>query len=249
MSARTESSCPNVRSCIMSAIGVVAFSAGPGYVNAPICSRPVSGRPVSRFSWFKPLRASALLPDSNHNDSDEDIRVLASPSFNVPSTPAPWQLIPSVCYAVATYSNELGRGNFNIATYVTPCGLGTSPKFAVAFYVGTLSWTTVKQTGVARLVVLAERHAALVPLFGRRCGRDVDKLREALTLGFDVSETDDRVPFLPDSPGFVDIKVDEWIDCGDHELAVCSTMKFRSLRDEVDIPVLTTSFLHKRSYI
>jgi flavin reductase (DIM6/NTAB) family NADH-FMN oxidoreductase RutF len=204
----------------------------------------------------RPTRASTLeIPQLVRSElrctlhaSDDDYVVVAPPTDAATLTPAPWQLAPAVCYAIATFSNELGRGNFNIATYVTPCGLGLLPRFAVALYVGTLSWTTVRQTGLARLVLLTEKHAELVPLFGKRCGREVDKVAEALALGFEVSETDDGVPFLPDSLGFIDVKVDQWVDCGDHELAICSTIKHASL-DHEDSAVLTTTYLREHGYV
>jgi flavin reductase (DIM6/NTAB) family NADH-FMN oxidoreductase RutF len=135
----------------------------------------------------------------------------------------------------------------NIATYVTPCGLGSSPKFAVALYVGTLTWVNVKQRGRARLALLSEMHLPLVTLFGKASGRDIDKVSEALNLGFEVDYTDDDVPFLRDGPGYVDVRVDSWIDCGDHELAICSTVSStESTPASSSDAIMTTGFLRER---
>jgi flavin reductase (DIM6/NTAB) family NADH-FMN oxidoreductase RutF len=158
-----------------------------------------------------------------------------------------WARAPVPVYSVCTASSEVGRGNLNIATYVTPCGLGAAPKFAVALYVGTLTWVNVKQTGRARLALLAEKHLPLVALFGGTSGRAVDKCAEAVAMGFDVAYTEGGVPFLADGPGFVDVVVDSWVDCGDHELAICATVSSTELGAAGAAgAVLTTALLREQ---
>lgn len=134
----------------------------------------------------------------------------------------------------------------NVLTYCTPLGLGPAPKWAVALYVGTLTWTSVKQLGKVRLAMMSEHHATLVGLFGRTSGRVVDKLTEAAQMGFNVDTTEDGVPYLADSPGYIDLVVNQWVDCGDHELAICSTASTAELNSgtsDGESPVLTTGKL------
>jgi flavin reductase (DIM6/NTAB) family NADH-FMN oxidoreductase RutF len=144
----------------------------------------------------------------------------------------PWQLASSPVYAVCTTSAEVGRANMSIATYTTPCGRGTSPKFAVSLRVGTLTWVSVRQTRRARLMLLAEGHAELVPILGQLSGRDVDKVAEVRALGYEVRTSKDGVPFLPGALGYVDVVVDQWIDATDHELAICSVVNHLLLHQE-----------------
>lgn len=141
----------------------------------------------------------------------------------------PWKNPSVPVYTASCYSTELARGNFNIVTYAMPCSIGVHPRWAVALYVGTLTWATVQKTGKLRLGVLAARHAALVDVFGRAGGRELDKPAEAQALGFRVGVTVDRVPYLMDSAGYIDLAVEQWVPCGDHDLAVCDMTGSESL--------------------
>lgn len=164
-----------------------------------------------------------------------------------------WARAPVPVYSVGTLSAELGRGNLNVATYVTACGLGDAPRLAVALYVGTLTWVNVKQRGRARLSLLSEKHLPLVTLFGKASGRDIDKVAEALRMGFDVRCEEYGMPFVADGLGYVDVEVETWVDCGDHELAICSTKGsvelLETVREEGPDAVMTTGYLRKRGVL
>jgi flavin reductase (DIM6/NTAB) family NADH-FMN oxidoreductase RutF len=193
----------------------------------------------------RPRRRPAASLNISDKDKPETATVVQKqgaatlPSSGAPNTP--WQLASSPVYVVCTTSAEVGRANMSIATYTTPCGLGASPKFALSLLVGTLTWVSVRQTRRARLMLLAEGHAELVPILGQLSGRDVDKVAEVRALGYDVKTSEDGVPFLPGALGYVDLVVDQWIDAGDHELAICSVIGQLLLHQ--DHKPLTTGYL------
>lgn len=153
----------------------------------------------------------------------------------------PWASPSVPVYTISTYNKDLQRGNFNIATYLTPCALKPPQKYVIALYVDTLTWKTVKATSRLRLSIMSERHKNLLELFGKTSGYQVDKVLEAKTRGFSLGETGDNVPYLVDSAGYVDLIVDQWTPCGDHDLAFCSVVSTRILADAD--PVLTTGAL------
>lgn len=226
------------------AFKIPAFSA-PFILKKPsLLSKP--SRPCESFQPVRLNRLRALPARAQLSGVDGSLP-------EIETTPAPaqktfWANVPAPVYSACTFSSEVGHGNFNVLTYCTPLGLGATPKWAVALYVGTLTWTNVKQLGVVRLVVLAEHHAPLVGLFGKTSGRVIDKTTEARDMGFNVVTSEDGVPYLTDSPGYVDLVVDQWVDCGDHELAICSTISsVQSGSDDVEYhsPVLTTGKLRE----
>lgn len=136
----------------------------------------------------------------------------------------------------------------NIATYTTPLSIGASPTFALSLLRGTLTWVNAKQLRRARLTLLSESHLPLVTLFGRSSGRDVDKVASARDMGFAIGTTTDGVPFLEDAQGYVDLHVEDWVECGEHELAICSTEGFTELGDGGGgrDAVMTTAFLREK---
>lgn len=191
-----------------------------------------------------PSVRAQLVGDDRRNHSTNGSSVAAKRPV------VPWQLVSTPVYTVCTYSSELGRGNMNLLTYMSPCGLGTKPKFSVALYVGTLTWVTVKQMRRLRVAFLTENHAPLFALLGKQSGRDVDKVTEARSLGYDIAMTSDKVPYPRDSLGYVDLTVDNWIDAGDHEIAICSTVSHETFQhdDKQIAAALTTGHLRENGY-
>jgi flavin reductase (DIM6/NTAB) family NADH-FMN oxidoreductase RutF len=227
---------------VYQALRLSTFSSTPKLLKSSATGPPRRAYGGAHFQR-KFTRASLKSAD----DGGSARKVISDRNANVSPAATPWQLAPAPVYAICTTSSEIGRPNMNILTYITPCGLGPSPRFAVALLEGTLTWVSVKQTGSARLMLLAEGHAELVPVLGQLSGRDVDKIAEVRALGYEVQESQDGVPFLPGSLGYMDVVVDEWIDCGDHELAVCSTVGYRLLAH--DKKPLTTGFLRNANIL
>jgi flavin reductase (DIM6/NTAB) family NADH-FMN oxidoreductase RutF len=224
------------------ALRLPTFSSTPTLVKRTATGPPRRAHGVAQFQ-----RNFARASLKSADDGSSARKVISDRDAGTVTGSTPWQLAPAPVYAICTTSSEIGRPNMNILTYTTPCGLGPSPRFAVALLVGTLTWVSVKQTGNARLMLLAEGHAELVPLLGQLSGRDVDKIAEVRALGHEVQESHDGVPFLPGSLGYMDVVVDEWIDCGDHELAVCSTVGYRLLAHNQK--PLTTGFLRNANIL
>lgn len=204
------------------------------------CVRPA--RPTS-------VRANHLHAQLGNGEKSQNRQNDGSSQVTCDPT-APWQQVSTPVHSVCTYSSELGRGNMNLLTYMSPCGIGPRPKFAVALYIGTLTWVSAKQKGKIRVSFLTENHAPLFSLFGKRSGRDVDKVAEAREMGFNISCTNDGVPFPSDCIGYVDLSVDQWIDLDDHELAICSTVSHRTLVPSTGInpTALTTGYLRANGY-
>lgn len=98
-----------------------------------------------------------------------------------------------------------------------------------------------RQTGALRLVLLPASHAALVDVFGRASGRDVDKHRVVERMGFDVALCGRGVPYF-EGVGYVDLAVEQWVDCDEHEMAVCGTVAVVDGRQD---EVLTTGLLRE----
>jgi flavin reductase (DIM6/NTAB) family NADH-FMN oxidoreductase RutF len=227
---------------VYQALRLSTFSSTPTLVKSP-----ATGPPRRAYRGAQVQRNFTRASLKSADDGGSARKVISDRNASVSPAATPWQLAPAPVYAICTTSSEIGRPNMNILTYITPCGLGPSPRFAVALLVGTLTWVSVKQTGCARLMLLAEGHAELVPLLGQLSGRDVDKIAEVRALGYEVQESQDGVPFLPGSLGYMDVVVDEWIDCGDHELAICSTIGYRLLAHNQK--PLTTGFLRNANIL
>jgi hypothetical protein len=152
------------------ALRLPTFSSTPTLVKRTATGPPRRAHGVAQFQ-----RNFARASLKSADDGSSARKVISDRDAGTVTGSTPWQLAPAPVYAICTTSSEIGRPNMNILTYTTPCGLGPSPRFAVALLVGTLTWVSVKQTGNARLMLLAEGHAELVPLLGQLSGRDVDK--------------------------------------------------------------------------
>lgn len=198
--------------------------------------------PSSLKNSFLPSSSAAPARSPSHRAQLQlSASAPASASATSKPSPRPWALAPAPVYTLITTSRELGRPNFNIATYVTPLSLGALPRFAASLLRTSLTYVNARQTGAMRLVLLPASHAALVDVFGRASGRDVDKLGVAEEMGFAVALCGRGVPFF-EGVGYVDLDVEQWVDCDEHDMAVCGTVAVVEGRQG---EVLTTGLLRE----
>ncbi len=100
----------------------------------------------------------------------------------------PFTLLSTPVYSLSTRGADGGAQTLNIITYASPIALRPQRKYALGLYIESLTWQNVRETGRAVLQILQQCHSPLVPLLGKRSGRDVDKLKEVKELGFEVTD-------------------------------------------------------------
>lgn len=151
----------------------------------------------------------------------------------------PWNRPDLPVYSAATLGEN--GGNMNICTYVTAVSM-TPKRMAVAFYKGTLSLENAQQHPEFILQLLARDQYRLVRLLGQKSGRTTDKLTR---LKESLSEHH-GYPYLKDAAAHMMCSIIEWIDAGDHHLAICEVTSYANLRDT---ELLTTGYLRERKII
>ena len=156
---------------------------------------------------------------------------------SIPRT-RPWNRVDQNVYSIASFSN--GRHNMNICTYATPISL--KPKlYMVAIYKKTLTEQLVKDQSEFVLQFLSVNHANLIQLLGRTSGFHHDKLKNIPEL-----QSYQQFMLLPGLPAFVHLKVNGWVDSGDHSCAMCEVIGSKNLSSG---RLLTTGILRKKKLI
>lgn len=134
--------------------------------------------------------------------------------------------------------------NMNIITYVSAVSIQPEPLWALSLYKTSLSHELFMRQGWGLLQLLSEDIASVVPILGKKSGRDVDKLSllnsenginlQAIPLSYlplqhslisdNTYRSSTVISVLKDSPVIVFIEKSEThpvIDVGDHDLIIC----------------------------
>ena len=126
----------------------------------------------------------------------------------------------------------------NICTYVT--SISMDPKLMlVAVYHGTKTHENISATKKVLLQLLSQEQAPLTRLCGHTSGKATDKMAR-LQKKTPVA-TVDGIPYMTQCAGYVILEVQQLLAVGgDHDLAICSVIQHKNLRDT---PPLTTDYL------
>ncbi|KAG8469380.1 hypothetical protein KFE25_005835 [Diacronema lutheri] len=183
----------------------------------------------------------------------------------VHTRPAP-PALSSTVFSLATVDAVSGERNMNIVTYAMPVSLPQSNVWAVSMFRGTVSARAMIGRRRGMLQILGERHADLVPLFGKSSRRDVDKLAAATQMGHrfvhvsearqdlsssvEVAQAEVVVAILEDCVGYLDLAVEAIHPAGDHDLCLCTLLAYTPMAGAArgDAP-LTTSFLRENGLL
>ncbi|GBF94208.1 hypothetical protein Rsub_06478 [Raphidocelis subcapitata] len=194
--------------------------------------QPRRGPPASpqqqpqRRAAGAPPRALSGVPDAD------------APPFTKLNTPV---------YSLSSSGPGGGSPTLNIVTYASPIAIKPARKYALGLYVGTLSWQNVRDTGRCVLQILQQSHSPLVPLLGKRSGRDVDKLREIEAMGFNVASAF-GLPVLADHAGLMELRVaSDFIPCGDHETVICDVVGWQDAKGPA--APLYTAYLRQTGFL
>lgn len=151
----------------------------------------------------------------------------------------PWNRPELPVYSVASGGDDCP--NMNICTYVSAVSM--KPKrYMVAFYKGTRTLELVQKDPRFVLQLLHEEQYACVRLLGQQSGKTVQKLnrlREPVShyAGFSCMNR---------ALAWIACEAIEWMDAGDHWMALCEVVSFKNLRGGA---VLTTETLRQKGII
>lgn len=156
--------------------------------------------------------------------------------WNVPDWPV---------WSVST-RDAAGRGNMNIATYLTPVSM--EPKLiTLGVYHGTKTRASLSLGATCVVQLLGEVQASLVPLLGKESGLKTDKIARLVRRGVALAETKEGFYYLPEALGYMVLEITSVLEVeGDHTL-----MTGRVLRSKQGSTgsVLTTGYLRRGGYI
>ncbi|VEU36843.1 unnamed protein product [Pseudo-nitzschia multistriata] len=188
---------------------------------------------------------------------------LSSPSSSSPIPPPPPISVPVWSFATASTEPCNTITSMNIMTFCTPVSVSSPKLWALSFYHGTLTKDSflgnddedndddVPSTGILQLLTYDHRH--LVPILGKKSGRDIDKSVACGEEGFpwwkipnptppttlsSVDETegfdtgDGRIKGFEVLPGcalYLQVECrrssKSLIDAGDHVVAICKVTR------------------------
>jgi len=134
-----------------------------------------------------------------------------------------------------------GRKNANIAMWVMQTAM-RGKMLCVALDKTDYTLELVKESRLLNVNLLAEEQTKLIAKLGRQSGRDVDKF---INLPHQLDER--GCPYLTEAVGYVQCRVTDYADGGDHELVICEVLKQFVLHP--DKPVMTHHFLRERGLV
>ncbi|MBO0950185.1 flavin reductase family protein [Fibrella forsythiae] len=143
--------------------------------------------------------------------------------------------------SVAGVGTSAQRQNANIATWVMQTALGGS-RLAVALYKVDYTIDLVRESGLLNVNLLAQDQTGLIRKLGRQSGRDVDKFTR-LPHAYDER----GCPYLTEAVGYVQCRVLDSVDGGDHAVFICDVLKQVVLNPGK--AVLTNDYLKARKLV
>jgi len=112
----------------------------------------------------------------------------------------------------------------------------------IALYKIDYTIELVRESGILNVNVLAQDQTGLIAKLGRKSGRDTDKFKR---LNYDLDER--GCPYLTDAVGYVQCRVCNTTDSGDHEIFVCAVLKQVILNPKK--AVMTHHFLREKGLV
>jgi len=145
-------------------------------------------------------------------------------------------------YEVHAVTTVFGQtSNANIATWAMQTDMAKKC-MVVALYKPDYTLELAKQSGLLNLHWLGVDFAKHLTLLGRKSGRVVNKLTKI------AHEPDYRgCPILTDAIGCLHARIVNWVDAGDHELAICEVEKQTWLHPEKE--VLRLNYLREKKLV
>lgn len=131
-------------------------------------------------------------------------------------------LLDAITYSLATSSSN-GRTAMNILTYAIPVSAKPQRMWCVSLFKGTQSHENFLRDKKGVLQVLAPCHWNIIKLLGGSSSRDVNKEDGCVALGHKWIVHENGLKLLPNCLGYLQLaQVGQTIDCGAHDLVVCS---------------------------
>lgn len=143
-------------------------------------------------------------------------------------------------HSITTATSD-GRRNANIAMWLTQTAMG-GKMLCVALDKTDHTLELVQESGLLNVSLLAEDQTNLISRLGRKSGRDTDKFKN---LAFEMDER--GCPYLTEAVGYVQCKVRDYADGGDHTIVICEVLKQIILHP--DKPVMTHHFLREKGLV
>ncbi len=134
----------------------------------------------------------------------------------------PWNRVDGPVYSLSTKDDLVA--NMNICTYVTAVSL-KHKKYMISVYKNTKTLKNLQKTNCALLQFLSKKQIGYVTRFGKQSGFTRDKLKK---LQPELSYLNGYA-YLKDSLAVIELRVDDFIDVGDHILAVCSVGFYKNI--------------------
>ena len=170
--------------------------------------------------------------------------VMAFASSSIPPPPPismpVWSLSSPLSKTVTTGLTLERYTSMNIVTFATPVSVAPPKLWTVSLYTNTLTRQAFLDSGVAILQLLSPEQKHLVPLLGKRSGYEEDFSKRAACADANYSwipavdqscqyQTDDDELFctldlLPRCASYIQLKLLQTMDAGDHELALCQVI-------------------------
>lgn len=150
----------------------------------------------------------------------------------------PWNRPDLPVYSIASKGI---KDNMNICTYAIAVSM--QPKrYAIAIYKGTLTLENVQTYPHLVLQLLCKDQYRLTVALGKKTGKKTDKisgLKRKISLYREFL-------CLNEAAAWIHCSVIEWIDAGDHMLAICDVNTFKNQRND---ELLTTGYLREKKLI
>ncbi len=143
-------------------------------------------------------------------------------------------------HSITTTTSD-GRRNANIAMWLTQTAMD-GKMLCVALDKTDYTLELVQESGLLNVNLLAEGQTKLIAKLGRKSGRATDKFKN-LAYAFDER----GCPYLTEAVGYVQCKVTDYADGGDHTIVICKVLKQIILHP--DQPVLTHHFLREKGLV
>lgn len=136
----------------------------------------------------------------------------------------PWNRVDAPVYSLSTSHD--GRGNLNICSYVTPISM--KPKrYLIGVYKDTKTLDNLDANPIGLLNFLAEDHADLVRLLGKKSGHKIDKIK---ALGDRIEHVGDGLYKINGALAIVRLKFLQRLDGGDHWAWLAHVENYENLK-------------------
>lgn len=151
-------------------------------------------------------------------------------NFPVSKKTRPWNQPNLPVYSLSTLDIDTGKHNMNICTYVSAITMDTK-RFMIGVYKGTKTYDNLSKSSDAILQILSKDNLSLVRRFGKKSGKDIDKLKDQSnnlsTIGQNV--------YLNNCISIMQLSFQKKVEVGDHDIFIFDVVKSKSLNHPKDI--------------